>query len=282
MPELIVRVADLVVGGARITSQRVVFSVQRSLSKTPNTCDVKVWNLTERTRTQIQAKGTAVILTAGYEGESGIIFSGDSRTTDHTFERGGVVTRVQCGDGEKAYAVTYVSESWSPGTQLVDVLSHLIRALGYNPGNALARLRRGDFRAGFTEFPHGYVTTGRAVDELDRLLRSAGLTWSIQDGALQVLKANEVLADEVVLLSSSSGLIGSPAYNSPDKQAKASVLKARSLLRHVYRPGRKLQLKSRGVSGVFKIEKVTHTGDTHGQDWYSDLEMLPCSNMEVV
>jgi len=34
-------------------------------------------------------------------------------------------------------------------------------------------------------------------------------------------------------------------------------------------------VKSEQEDGWFIIQSVTHTGDTHGADWYSDVEAIP-------
>lgn len=273
MASLFDRRVDLVVGETRVTGLRAAFTVTKTLAKTPNSLDLKVWNLSPRTRGALQPKGTKVILVAGYGEEVAQVFAGDSRMVDHDTQKADTVTRIQCGDGEKAYSEVRASESFAPGTPVADVLAHLIRKLGVNEGNALTRIRQGGFRGGFQQFAHGYVVTGRASDELDRLLKSCGLTWSIQDGALQVLAEAEAGMEEIIRLSSSSGLIGSPVHGSPPKEGKPPTLKVRSLLRGAFRPGRRVQIDSRHVSGVFKISSVQHTGDTAGGEWYSDLEV---------
>jgi hypothetical protein len=52
-------------------------------------------------------------------------------------------------------------------------------------------------------------------------------------------------------------------------------LKVKSVLQPGLRPGRGLQLQSAAYSGLFRIEKVKHEGDTHGQTWTSDIEARP-------
>lgn len=271
--QLFRRVVDLVVGQTRVTQLRASFKVEKTLKKEPNTVDVRVWNLAPDTRARLQAKGTPVVIVAGYEGQQAQLFAGDSRTVDHSVEGADVVTRIQCGDGERAYRTTRFSESYGPGTQVVDVVRAVVEKLGINLGNALERVRQLDFRAGFREFPHGFADAGRAVDVLDDLMRSMGLTWSIQDGALQVLAPGEVLASQVISLSHRSGLVGSPIFGSPTEEFTAPLLKVRSLLRPEFKPGGRVAIDSQTIRGQFRIEKVAHEGDTHGEAWYSDLEV---------
>jgi hypothetical protein len=66
----------------KITGLRVGFHVKKSLSKEPNTAEVKIYNLSENTRHKLQSKGTPFVLSGGYVGSSGVLFSGNSRTID--------------------------------------------------------------------------------------------------------------------------------------------------------------------------------------------------------
>lgn len=277
------RAAGVIVGktgleeGIAIEGLRVSFRIQKTLERTPNTCDLRIWNLSERTRGLIQGKGLPVLVVAGYEGETGQIFAGDSRTVDHVKEGADWVTRIQCGDGEAAYAAARVSESFGKGTPVVDVILSLVKKLGVKAGNSEKRVRS-ETRLQFEQLAHGYALQGKVSNELDTLLRAKQLTWSIQDGALQLLGPRELLPGEGVLLDSDHGLIGTPSHGSPPADGKPSLLKARSLLQPVFRPGGRVRLRSsglRGGGGDYRIERLGIVGDTAGGDWYSDLELSP-------
>ena len=42
-------------------------------------------------------------------------------------------------------------------------------------------------------------------------------------------------------------------------------------------PGDLVQVTSKVKNGLFKVVKVRHSGDTHGHDWWTDLEIAPTS-----
>jgi hypothetical protein len=82
----------------------------------------------------------------------------------------------------------------------------------------------------------------------------------------------------VIVLDSTSGLIGSPAMGSAPtasekKKGAKPLLTAKSLLQPPIRPGRRVRVKSAEYSGDFRAVKVTHDGDTAGGNWYTDLEL---------
>jgi hypothetical protein len=258
----------------RVTGLRVQFKITKTSKPEPNTLDLVITNLSAETRAAMQTKDAVVTVTAGHVGTSRVLFIGNARRIAHVQTGADWETRVQCGDGEVAQRDARVNVSLAPGTTLGQAVGHVAGALGVPLGNAAEKLKAGDFGGAFGAFANGVALHGRAVTQLDRLLATAGYTWSIQDGALQLLKADEVTTDEAVLLrgakdgSDSTGLVGSPEFG------EMGALKARSILQPDLRPGRRVQLEAASVSGLFRVEKVTHAGDTAGPDWFSDVELL--------
>lgn len=279
MAELFRRVCTVLVAqpertgdqGVRLEGMRFQFQVVRTLAKEPNTCDLKVTNLAPSTRSLLQGRGCRVVISAGYEDDAAVLFTGDARTVDHRREGTDWVSHFACGDGERAYRLARASRSFAAGTPLATVVREAANALGVGSGNlerALAPL------AGRT-LAHGYAMHGQASGQLDVLLRSLGLAWSVQDGALQVLSARESLPGTAVLLEPESGLVGTPEAGSPDAKGAPPVAKVKSLLQPRIRPGSRVDLRSAGLRGLFRAQRVEHAGDTAGGDWYSSLDLVP-------
>lgn len=252
-----------------IENLRVSFKVSKSLGKEPNTAEVSITNLAGSTRAELQGKGHKLILEAGYEDTISRIFSGDVRTLDHTKTGADWITKATCGDGERAYQFARISESFAGGTRIADVVKACAKALGLELGNVNVVGLASD------QFVNGYSAHGNAARELDRALRPLGLSWSIQDGRLQILREEEANAGTAIEISKDSGLIGSPEFGSPAEKGKPSILKVKSLLQPEIKPGGKFVLTSRAHSGTFKASKVEHSGDTAGGDWYTSIEASP-------
>jgi hypothetical protein len=50
--------------------------------------------------------------------------------------------------------------------------------------------------------------------------------------------------------------------------------KVKTLLQPLVEPGGYVQVKSKGVDGeFFRVEELTHTGDTHGNEWHTELTL---------
>jgi hypothetical protein len=155
------------------------------------------------------------------------------------------------------------------------VANYLVDASGLDRGNLAQALQDNALNGRFLQ---GYSACGSALVELSDLLDSAGLTWSVQNGALQVLPRAGALLAPAVLLDESHGLIGCPTFGSPPQQGGKRLLKARSVLMPAIRPGGKVRLNTpslKAVLGDYVAVLVTHEGDTFGDSWYTDMELRP-------
>lgn len=255
-----------------ITDLRVQFKVEKNLRKEPNTAEVKITNLSPRSRVNFQQLGVAFVLQAGYETTLSTVFVGDVRIANSAQEGPDWITTLQAGDGERAYAHPRVNDSFRAGTDKIAVVKKIAGAFGLDVGNLDKQISK---YLGGQRHETGYVARGRASSELDRALRAAGLDYSIQDGKLQVLKPGEATTELAVEVTPESGLIGSPQMCSPTKKGKKATIKFRSLLQPSVKPGGRVVVGSAAYRGTVLVEQVTHAGDTRGQDWYSDVEGTP-------
>jgi len=262
------RRAVLTVGTTQIDGLRVVFKINQSDKPEPNGSEISVYNLSETTRGKIQDQTLPVILEAGYEDNIAQIFSGDIRKDGVSSARSGPdwITTFKSLDGGQAFIESRIQESFKAGTKLGPVLKKLAKSAGVGIGNALTKLAAGDPTGALTEFTEGVTLSGRNSREMERLFRSVGYDYSVQDGQLQVTNIGQATDQTAVLLSAATGLIGSP------EPGAKGLTKIRSLLQPIIRPRRKLQLSTVELQGFYVARRVLHTGDTHGQSWYSEIE----------
>jgi hypothetical protein len=261
------RKAELSIDNIKFTNHRIAFSCEKTLAPDPNTADIRIWNLTESQRKQISAaKAPLVRLAAGLGSNLNQIFYGNLIHSQHSFEGPDCVTLLSTGDGIDEYRKKRIQASFGPGTKASSVLRALIAALKLKPGNTAQFMRQRSVSGKASLYETGANISGRAADEMTALCRSAGLEWSIQDGALQLLDRNKPLLGMAIVLSDSTGLVGSPAISND------SVVSGTSLIVPDMFPGRLAILSSRFVKGQIRLERCHYVGDTAGQDWYCDFE----------
>lgn len=260
------RAIRVVVNTIEIKDLAMTFRVHKTLKPEPNTAELTVFNLNPDHRSALeQLKTATVLIEAGYVGGTSTLFLGDLRTAISTTENTDVVTKLSSGDGEKAVKKARVKASLKKGSATPQkVLELIAKGLGVGAGNlgtALSQL--GGVANCFSE---GAVISGSAYREMNSVCKTLGLTWSIQNGSLQILALRKALDGQAVLLSKDTGMIGSPTVDND------GVLTATMLLAPDVFPGRKLVLDSVRLKGQYRIETCDYSGDTHGQDWYCKLE----------
>jgi hypothetical protein len=246
---------------------RVKFKIDKTDQKDPNSSIVIITNLSPSSRARLQKKGVKLTLEAGYQA-TGVsrIFVGDVRTVDHVRNEADWDTTLKLGDGERAYRFARVAESFAAGTPKAVILQRLANLSGLVLGNVPNQA--GALRGSFDQ---GYSATGRWSDVFDRFVKSLGLTWSIQDGALQVLAPGQAQQAQVLEISPSTGLVGSPEMGTPEKKGQPALLKFKFLLQPLL-PGGQVKLVSARYNGFVRARKVSIEGDTRGSEWYTTVE----------
>lgn len=249
----------------------MTFKVERSLSSEANKATAQLFNLNEDSRGKISIEKPQFIIEAGYLGTFASIFQGAAVEVSTTREATGFVTMISAADGFRATRER-VSASLGPGASVGDAIEKIAKSMKVNASKAIARALAGDFDGGVKGFLQGLTLSGRARDEMDKLARTHGFHWSIQNEELQILNPDEATPEKTVLLSPSTGLITSPVRVIDEKRPGAVIVRAQSLLHPGITPGRIVEIESVEISGQFKTQKVQHSGDTNASTWRSDFE----------
>lgn len=272
MSRLFGRKVQLQAGTQLFEKLRIAFKVRRSLSKNPHPAEIQIYNLGSQSRAAFQTKGLKLILAAGYAESFGQIWSGELRTVSHVKDRADWIAKAAGGDSENLIRTARISKSYRAGTPIATVIRDVAKATGLGLGNLETALGN-PFRGGLTQYANGTSVYGQATEQLYNILRAVGLNYSVQDGQLQILTDKGALPGTVFSLSASTGLIGSPEIcEEGEGPKKKRVLKVKALMNHQIVPGGTIQVDALNKKGFYRVQTVTHTGDSHGSDWYSDLE----------
>jgi hypothetical protein len=261
----------LTTDGIEIDKLRVKFNIERDLSKHPNRCNIEITNLSPRARAAMETKSLAVEFAAGHADVNKLLMTGDVIHASSEQKGTDWITKLQVGDNARAFAKARVSQTYKPGTTLKTILKDTARRFGQElPSNILASDELN------TKITATTVVHGAVHAELSRLLTPYGYDWSIQNGRLEILKYAESRND-VLPVSEQTGMIETPEFGQASKKGKPPKMTIQHLLYAEVRPGGLIELTSRAKSGLFKVEKVTHTCDTHGDEWFTEMEVKPAA-----
>lgn len=279
MPALFDRVASVEIGppggtGFEVTYNRIVFDVEKTDDASANRGRVEIVNLTKATRDRIKKLTDAMIIRAGYAEASGreVLFRGQIAHVEHRFQSPDWITRLETGDGLKALREARSSLSFSAGADAMEIVKKLTDDFGIPLRDKIdvPRIR----------WSQGFSYAGPTRDGLRKVLDRLGYDYSVQNETLQIIPKGGATGREAVLISSATGLISSPVpINDQDTDLDESKVKKlpgyafRCLLQPRIEPGCAVRLESRDVQGYFRVNTVKHSGDTHGEDWVTEVEV---------
>lgn len=256
----------------RIDGLRINFEVAKTSKSTPNRSTIKVFNLNENSRSLFAGKETRVALQIGYLGlnPNGIlntgflssknvelVFIGNITNFEHKKEKTDIITDMELGDGSNRFRNAKIEKGYPENTSLSLAIDDVIEALGLKRGPIMGIPNR--------KYKNGLVVSGLAKDQLDKLCAANDLEWSIQDETVQIFPRYTTTNENVILLNSKTGLIGSP------RKTKDGIA-FDSLIQPILRPGRKVKIESKFLSGTYKLRTVSHYGDSHSGTFLSKCE----------
>lgn len=254
-------------GGSAYTDLRIAFKVTQSLDAKENTADCTISNLNEQSRGAISLqKKPQFIIEAGYVGLTGLVFKGTAEKIIHKRTSPGFLTEVNASDGAKE-GKRVVNVAVAPGSTVQDIVNLIAQTMRISVVNEASE------SISIATYINGYTASGTAKTELDKIMKSIGVRWAVVDGRLILLGKNKTTKEEAVLLSEDTGLIGTPERTYDAKRPKQLLFSAKSLLQSKLKPGRRVVVKSKELNGTFRVEVSTHTGDTHGSEFYSEVRL---------
>lgn len=259
--DFVLRIGDRLIRNTDQSTLRIEFKVTRTLGREPNKADISITNLNEESRALFQEKNRPVVLEAGYRENTSIIFNGRVANTDIEQLPTGWLVRVEATDAGANPRRARINRSQRGAAGLGDLAGVALEALGVGQGN-LADL-------GAPAFQNGAVISGRADQQVEKLARRSRARFSIQDGQALFLRRGQVRRGPTPLISASSGMVGSPQIG--ERGAVTLTAKIQPNLA----PGFGFRLESRTVSGFYRVEKATYTGDSWGNAWIVAIEGAP-------
>lgn len=293
------RKCDLIISddagnGLDLSGLTINFAIKKTDGQTPNTANIKVYNLADSTLKKIQKEFTRITLQAGYESNYGVIFDGNVKR--FTTGRENVVDSfldIQAADGDEAYNFAVVNATLAAGATQRDQIAATAKTM-QQLGTGVGYIDGADTS---TALPRGKVMYGMARDYLRQSSESSQSSWSIQNGKIQVVKLSGILPSTAVQLNSRSGLIGTPEQTNDGVKFRClinpllqigglvhinekDVLKAK-LDDAPLKPKKDGSLPEKkeppylAADGFYRLISATISGSTRGNDWYVDGVCLP-------
>lgn len=273
------RVCKVEIEGSHVitTEQlKIKFEITKSIQSRDNTGKIEIYNLAPETRSRINAEQSIVKIWAGYSNYKGLIEMGQGDITRVNTNRGETeaVTEIYIAEGLKKIRSSPMSISYASNVELNDILNRLSAESGFT-------FRQVDMDSSKT-MAGGYADMGSLDTILDNLAITYNFDWSVQNGVILIKGRRPSDRNEIMLFTPDTGLILSPesVKKISRRIEKSKIVKeekgrytAQVLLQPQLQINDIVAIQSQDLNGKFRVEKITHRGDTHGSEWYSDLEV---------
>jgi hypothetical protein len=278
--------------GLDLSNLRIKFSVKQTDSQSPNTADIRVYNVSEETALSMlinlnPPSGISfstpgrVVLQAGYQSNFGVIFQGNIKqiilgreSATDTF------VDIVAGDGHLAYNYAIVNTTLAAGSSPAQQIAAASTPM--NPYNV---------KLGYispqqqTYLPRSKVMYGNARNYLRSIAQSQNQTWSIQSEQITFIPKTSYLPGTAVVITSKTGLIGTPQQTNEGVNVKC-------LLNPIIKVGGRINIAEATVQnfkimpnsnssaniappltqdGNYYVLTLEQTGDTRGVEWYTNI-----------
>lgn len=268
--------AIIVVDDAAVEVQglRMTFEVKKSkLGTQPNTCELRVYNLAETTRSKLETHASHLQLFVGYGESDDLLFTGAVRRSVSTWSESDWVTTLYCSDAYQELQEATIERTYVAGTSPRTILADVAKTFGLEDDPLIEDL---DGLAGVLR---ATTLSGSSTEAMNQLSESWGLDWSILDGRVEVSGRDRQVGAEAIVVSPDSGMIGQPVVT--DRGIEFTTL-----LNPRIRVKRAVEIRSRSPEirvanlfyredspklreGLYIVGEVISSGDTWGRDWVS-------------
>lgn len=297
------RKASLVVGDDEdaidLSELRFRFAIRRGDIQTPNTADIRVYNLAPNTSQRVQKEFARVVLQAGYDGNFGLIFDGTIKQVRRGRETPtDTYLDITAADGDRAYNFSVSAISLAAGqTAPKSVAEHIIK------GMAVHGCQQGYIPDTLPDhpLPRGKVIYGMSRDALRRLAENTDTTWSIQDGKVDFIPLTGAKPSaDIPDITSATGMIGLP-------EQTQNGIRVRTLLNPNFKIGQIVKIDNESIQrmrfglvgdnqvqerfnamaaktdddGFYYVMLAEHSGDTRGNDWYTNIVCLAMDATQI-
>lgn len=249
----------------------ISFSVEKADTDSANTAKVSIWNLNGTHKAALNQKDCVVALRAGYGTVMPLIFTGVVTFAKTKADGSDEVTEIELVDNRIELRDTYVSVSYTGAVSCKTLIEDTAKQMGVAVTFS--------YNAAFADIPNGYSYVGAARNVLTKACQTSGLTWSINNGVLQVKKPGDTMSREVYELSAETGLINTPnrVQISKDEGKSDYGWDVEYLMNAAINIDDYVYLNSRYAKGYFRVYSVTIEGDNMEGSWTCTARLLECT-----
>lgn len=248
---------------------KIVFNIAIEMGNMHSYCDCSIYNLSKETEAKAFRSGVEFGIKAGYEDTIDFIFKGSIRNVFKERDGANTVTRIIAKGGGQPDST--INRTLGKNSTVVDAINACAEVMGYP-----VIIQSDDF-ANVNRYSRGYSLSGNPVVYLDNLAQMHGFKWTLDNERIVVVRNSSYRNGQPYVVSEQTGMEGIPELTetgcdvSIRMQPKIKIggrIDIQSNLRtfefsNVYFQN----IPANAGSGVYRVDKIEHSGDTWGDDW---------------
>lgn len=235
--------------------------------------DVAIYNLSDETAAKAFKRGNKFAIRAGYEDGVDYLFNGEIRNAFK--ERSGPDTMTRIIARGNADSNKTINQTLGKGTKLTAIIKACVNAMGFP-----LVIREDDFKD-VAPYAKGYTMTGDPRVYLDKLAQTHKFSYLVDKNKLIVTANNSHRQTTPVIVSQFEGMIGIPEISEVGCDVNVRL---NPKIKIGGRIDVQTELKTFNFSnlyfqdipesagkGIYRIFKLKHSGDTHGDSWTTSI-----------
>lgn len=251
------------------TAPHISFSLEKSDTDTANTGKITVYNLNKEQLNILSQPDCNVALRAGYGANMPLIGSGTVTYSSTSLEGADHATEIEFTEGLTSLRDTYSAVGLSGSISAKRVIEHFANEMGV----AVAYSKS----VSFVQIRNGFSYVGSAQNGLSKICKMCGLSWTLQNGVLQIRANNEAISNKAYLMSPETGLIDIPKKITISGSGDTDEMKGYEisyLMNGAIGINDCVKIQSKVICGVYRVMKLSISGDSFSGDWQCTAQVV--------
>lgn len=261
-----------------VSELRCSFEIVKTGFGEANQCIISIYNLSPDDENKLIKQGQRIIVEAGYSGSQyGMIFSGNIIQPLRSRENGvDYILALVSMDADRYSTYGLINVALVAQQTARDAVQALVTKSSQEVGTGFLTNTN-------ITYPRGKVMFGMSKDFLSQIAKSENATYYTEDGKVNVISPEDITQGTILSFGPDSGLIGTPTQTEYGIQCQVLLnpqvrintlfhIDNRRVTNYRYTPGE--PVRSLDSQGIYRVIKLTHTGDTRGDDWFTNIEAI--------
>lgn len=233
------------------------FNIPFSTKSEPSISEVVIYNLSPSSIANIK-KGTRLTLHAGYKDDLGLLTSGAVSEYNTVLDGVDKKTTLKVASAIVNWKEQKIQKTFAPGTTAKELLQDILPQFGIPIGDLSP--------AKNITYQKGRTVSGRLKDVVMSIAKETDSKFYIDRDKCYFREPNKGNPTGFVL-SGETGLLGSPERIEIEKK---EGWKIKCLLNYQITVDTVIQVKSKVISGMFRVVKGKHSSE-----WITEMEVVP-------